>query len=591
MRKTCQILTLVLLLPMFHLGAHGAVAQNSEHIEGQAHSERDAAIRVGDVFSFPDRPVLRDGVVLASAQPSGIEQRLPESEERPGEPQDSLQLPPPPPLREGGAGMFVLTGVEISGSTIFSREQFAPLYERFLAGMISIQDVSTITEAITEMYRREGYFLSRALAPAQSGSDGVLKITVIDGYISDVAVKGDPHPEIRRRLMSLTQERPLRLATLERALSLVGDLNGVDVVSSSIEPDPADLAPHLLIVEIETDPLEASLYIDNRGTPAAGPVQAYARVAANSILKTGDQLSGGVFATPESPGELVLGEVTYQAPLTRAGAYATVSAMVSHFDAGADLAALDTQNHTQRVSVTIAHPFIRQRRMSLWADAGVEVRDIEEERFGAPTYEDHLRIIFAGANLQKEFWNGTGALSGRLSRGINILGASTDDYSLSRPDANAVFTKVAVQVSRYQNIGDTFGVYAAASAQASDGPLLASEEFSLGGARYGRAYDYGEITGDDGVATQFELRYGRNPDIAMVEFFQVYGFYDYGVAWNDNAAPGYHSFALESAGGGLRLTMPDSIYATVEIARPLNRTPVTQDDRDWRGFFSISKRF
>jgi hemolysin activation/secretion protein len=581
----------VLTLPAFHFGAPGAFAQDSGNIEDRLLTAKEAARRTDETVSYPDRPALREGVVLASAQSSGLEQRLPETEDRRGDKQDSVALPPPPPLRDDVTGMFILTGVEISGSTIFPRAEFAPLYDGFLARTITIRDVSTITDAITEMYRKKGYFLSRAVAPAQTGSNGVLKITVAEGYIAHVAVKGDPSPEMRRRLKKLTAERPLRLATLERALALAGDLNGVKVVSSSIAPDPADLAPHLLTVEIKTDPFEASLYTDNRGVPAAGPIQTYARVAANSILKTGDQLSGGVFATPESPDELILGEIAYQAPLTRAGTYATLSAMVSHFDAGADLAALDTENHTRRASLTISHPVIRQRKMSLWADAGFEARDVEEERLGAPAYEDKLRIAFAGANFQKDFWNGTSAVSGRVSRGMNVLGASMDGNSLSRPDADGVFTKFTGHVSRYQNIGKTFGLYMAASAQASDGPLLASEEFSLGGARYGRAYDYGEITGDDGVATQIELRYGRDPDIAVLDFFQFYGFYDYGVVWNDNALPGFDSLTLESAGGGLRLTLPQSIYATFEIARPLNRTPITQDDRDWRGFFSISKRF
>ena len=41
--------------------------------------------------------------------------------------------------------------------------------------------------------------------------------------------------------------------------------------------------------------------------------------------------------------------------------------------------------------------------------------------------------------------------------------------------------------------------------------------------------------------------------------------------------------------GGLRFAQ--SLSTTFELARPLDRTPFTQNDRDWRGFFSVSKGF
>ena len=43
--------------------------------------------------------------------------------------------------------------------------------------------------------------------------------------------------------------------------------------------------------------------------------------------------------------------------------------------------------------------------------------------------------------------------------------------------------------------------------QHADGGLVSAEEFGAGGARYGRAYDYSEISGDDGAAAAIELRH------------------------------------------------------------------------------------
>ncbi len=581
------------VLALSQSGASLSAAPQLDNVEDRApQSSHMGAAASNQTISFSGATKLPDGILITALQPSEIERRLPqEQQDRKLTAPEAIKMLPPPPLREGGPNTFVLSAVEISGANAFPPEAFAPLYDALLARPISLNDVTVLVDAITTMYRQEGYFLSRAVAPAQSASSGVLRIDVAEGYIAEVVIRGDAPAVIKRQLEQLTKERPLRLASLDRTLALIGDLRGITIISSQIEPDPDTLVRHKLIVEVKADRLEASLYTDNRGTDTAGPVQAYAHIAGNSLLKTGDQLSAGVFFIPDDPNELVLGELSYHLPLAGAGTYATFSGMISHFDAGSSLAALDTQSRTRRIAFSISHPLIRRRKTSLWGNVGIEGRNIEEEELGVPQYDDKMRVFYASANFKKEHWNGVTSISGRVSKGLNMLGASNGGASLSRPDADGEFTKFNTQISRYQNIGKVFGLYASFAGQASLDPLLASEEFALGGARYGRAYDYGELTGDDGIASLVEFRYGRNPNFSLLDFYQVYGFYDYGIVWNDNVASEFDSMTLSSAGAGLRLTFPASVYASFEVARPLTRTPLTQGDKDWRGFFSISKSF
>lgn len=562
--------------------AAGAAAPDSE--------SPDTSFIGARAQTVPTGPGLRDAPPLRIAQRPDIESRLPTSDDERSTAE--IQLPPKPELRDGAPDtLFILTAVEFMGVTAFKPEVFAPLYDDLLARAITLEDVTTLVDAVTEVYRKEGYFLSRAIAPAQNAAGGVLQIDVAEGYIEHVKINGRGPARVKHMLDEVKKERPVQLKTVERALTLIGDLNGVTVSSSELQPDANDAARHLLIVDIDVDHAQASLYLDNRGTDAAGPIQAYARVAASSLITTGDQLSAGVFFIPDQPSELILGEMEYQLPVGTAGTYFSVSGAVSKFDAGAFLGTLGTQSTQKSIAANIAHPFIRRRKTSIWGNVGFEARNIEEEQLNAPMFEDRLRIVYGSLNFRDDRLNGITVLSGKVSSGLNMLGASDAFGSLSRPDANGEFTKFNVYASRYQNIGKVFGLYAAFSGQSSMDPLLASEEFAIGGANFGRAYDYGELVGDDGVAALIELRYGRNPDISILDFYQFYGFYDYGMVWNDNALPGFESLSMASAGGGLRLTFPESISVTLELARPLDRTPFTQDDRDWRGFFSVSKTF
>ena len=122
--------------------------------------------------------------------------------------------------------------------------------------------------------------------------------------------------------------------------------------------------------------------------------------------------------------------------------------------------------------------------------------------------------------------------------------------------------------------------------QWSADPLLSYEEFSLGGEQFGRAYDYGEVTGDDGVAGSGELRYCDSTRWPWLSEYQVYGFYDIGAVWNETPGGGTTRDSLASAGAGLRLFLTSRLRASFEAAKPLTRMVQTTDDEDWRFFFS-----
>ena len=431
---------------------------------------------------------------------------------------------------EAPLGSFVLTAVDISGASAISPETFAPLYDGLLAQYVTLEDVAALAEAITKLYRDKGYILSRALIPPQNAAGGVLRVEIVEGYIDEILIEGDATPDIRKRLAAVAADRPLRMKTLERTLSLISDLSGVAVKSSKIEPDSGNLARHHLIVEIAQDRFEAGLYADNRGTEDAGVLQTYVSVAANSVLRTGDQIAGGVFFTPEDPNELVLGQISYEAPLGRSGTVMRASVMTSYFDAGGPREATEAESRTKRVNVSLTYPVIRRRNFTMWTSAGFEGRNFEEEQFGAVRFNDKVRSVYASVTLRKSHLKGVTSFSGGATRGLGVLNASAGG-ALSRPDATGEFTKFTAEFGRLQNLGGNFSVYASAAAQLSLDPLLASEEFSLGGARYGRAYDYGEFKGDDGVAASVELRYSGQPDIAFLQSYQLYGFYDFGAVW------------------------------------------------------------
>ena len=496
----------------------------------------------------------------------------------------------PEPLQERPAtAPVVLTGLTIDGVSAYPLKTLAPLYANYLAREVTLEDLVKIAQAITDKYRADGYFLSRAIVPPQAPG-GHARILVYEGYIDDVEVTGDAAPALEAMLSGLTERRPLRLTDLERRLTLAADLPGVQP-RSRIEPVLDDPARHKLVVAAGLKRWSGSLYMDNRGSDSVGPVQANARIAVNSLVRPGDQLGLSVLTVPDDPGEFLQSELSYGASLPgESRLRAAVSASQSRQGAAPLNNKVGTES--QAASLRIAHPLVRARKQSVWAAVTLDGRHVEQSFRNGGAYADDLRV--ARASLQADSGQGGSSVSGyvQVARGLEILGATrSKGPSNSRFDADGGFWKLNFGGSHYRDIGPRAGVYFSADGQWSPDSLLLSEEFAPGGLPYGRAYNYAEVSGDSGAAALAELRYGFAPKASVVTFFQTYAFVDAAKVWNKASAMSVPSAAFSSAGAGVRITLRSRFTARLEAARPLTRTPYETKDKDWRAFATLSGWF
>ena len=96
------------------------------------------------------------------------------------------------------------------------------------------------------------------------------------------------------------------------------------------------------------------------------------------------------------------------------------------------------------------------------------------------------------------------------------------------------------------------------------------ERFKIGGDRLGRGFEVAEIAGDQGIGAKVEVRRGLPEAPSVLRSVSVYGFYDIGAAWKQDA-PGRESAA--TAGFGFA-TQGGRLTGTVEVAQPLTHPDV-----------------
>ena len=93
------------------------------------------------------------------------------------------------PKAEGIA--FTLTGIKITGTTLFKLEDFRPIYESYLQKKVTMADLQVIAEQVRSKYHKKGYLTTNVYFPEQEIEGGMVEIAVLEGKLGEVSVEGN----------------------------------------------------------------------------------------------------------------------------------------------------------------------------------------------------------------------------------------------------------------------------------------------------------------------------------------------------------------------------------------------------------------
>ncbi|TYL89732.1 ShlB/FhaC/HecB family hemolysin secretion/activation protein [Bradyrhizobium rifense] len=535
------------------------------------------------------------------ANQPGFDPRQPEKYFENQTEQESLSRPPVklPSVGQSNTDgdtrpQFVLRGIKVSGAHVIPHERIATLYQPYLGKKVSQADLAAIAGAISNLYRADGFHLSRAIVPPQDIADGRVRIQVIEGAIVQADLKGDGAEQfgVRPMLGPVLAEQPSRLATLERQLFLINGRPGVRITDTALEEIGGATGRFRLTVYLKTWHVFTSFGLDNLGSSSVGPWQTYATGAFNSYLTPGDTLAVNLSTVANDPRELGFARLSYDAPVGVDGVRLGASVLYSEVRPG-DARRLDSDITTTEAFEVRAStvPFMSQSSGLTLTMAGTFSNVSEHDLYG-PWYNDHIRTasLTADYRLQDRF-GGTNYATMTFRQGLDVFGASHfDDDLLSRDGASSNFSVLNLWFTRYQTLNDAWSLKLSAASQTASRPLFTSQQFYLGGAAFGRGYGAAEISGDNGLAGSLEVRFDQKLNFRYWSGYQLYAFGDAGAVWND----GYRlsdGLALTSAGVGVRFFLPEDIQADFGVAVPLSYRAPDNERRSPRFLFTLSSAF
>ena len=542
------------------------------------------------------------GSALAQVPPTAEPGRLEEQLRQPPEPQPvpSSTVVQPPPQQVAPPGSedvkFTLQALSVDGATVYTSEALTVPYTTLIGQQLSLSRLYAIANEMTVRYRNDGYLLSSVVVPAQTISDGKIRLQAVEGHLAAVEFEGELqnrrgiYQSIRQRLLA---QRPLRTETLERQMLLLNDLPGV-VAQAVLQPAQESGAANLT-VRMGVASAAASVGATNRGSKVQGPVQYDASLDLRSLLTLHDATTLRYLQSSERD-ELWLAAVSHTERLTAGGLDWTLGGSVSRSspELGEDFAELNLETDTDQASMQLAYPFVRSRTANLRGRMALTYHDgLTDSEFGELS-RDVISAVRVGLSFDSvDAWRGVNLIDLEYSHGIGVFGSSElGDPFASRIGGEPEFSKATLYIARLQSLAPRFSVLLAASGQAAFDNLLAPEEFAFGGEFYGRAYDPSEVVGDSGAAGKVELRFTvDNPGGFS---FTLYGFYETGYVWRklDSSETGAaDEDDASSAGGGVRFNFGPYVSGYVEGAVPLDRIVAAEGNDDARVFGGIKVSF
>ncbi|MET0273244.1 MAG: ShlB/FhaC/HecB family hemolysin secretion/activation protein [Phenylobacterium sp.] len=460
---------------------------------------------------------------LATAQPGGIDQNRADRAP-PRAPQTGPALPrqtgrPDVATPQSGATAAPLAAVDVQGSTL-PPARIAAVMQPLIGRPLDKATATAAAEALSALYAKSDVALYTIQAPQQDLSGGRLVLQAIEGRVAQVAIFGEVKtrqtPLVQAYAEKLTPERPLRRSTLERQLSLIGDIPGMVATPQLLQgPAPGDVVLGLGLAPRRTDVM---LTFINRGTPQLGRYQVQADFSAYGLLRAGDATKFTV-SVPTEIERFQYYALTHSQALGTDGLRAQASAGYLRTRPEG----VGGSGDAKLASFQLSYPLIRSYEKNLYLTGAVDGLNSSNAQFGRVAASEKVRAVRGAAAYTLSQPKRAILASATASYGSEDLGGAALPGT-----ADDRFRKLNLRGGYDQAIGERFVVRTKAIAQISPDRVPTSELISLGGDDFGRAFTQSTLMGDEGVAGSLELAVRPGFAPAPLAGSEIYGFADKG---------------------------------------------------------------
>lgn len=507
-------------------------------------------------------------------------------------PSDLLDFQPLTPENLDNAnipGTIVVERFEVRGSTVFSPEYFAELTKDYINRPISFRELLQVRSLINEEYKKRDYITSGAFIPPQEMIDGIAIVQVIEGEVEEINITGTRrlNPEyIRSRLRQFIQ-KPLNIRNLQEGLYLLQRDPLIANLSAELSAGTRTGQNILDAIVQEAKTFNYLILLNNNRSPVVGSFRRGIGATEANLLGWGDRIS--LFYNNSDGSNSV--DLSYSIPYSPSNGifrynYGNNSSRIIDPDFAVFQIESDSEYHElnlrQPLHQTLAEELAIGFTYSYQSSQGrIGLFDLPLSSRGADingsTRASTLRFF--------QEWTKRSSYEVFSARSQFSLGTNWFNSTRNETFPDSTFFAWRGQAQWIKRIDPDILFILRGDIQLSDRPLLALEQFSIGGQESVRGYRQDLIVADNGFFASAEARI---PILQVSDgVLQIAPFIDFGVGWNNDNIE-IDPNALTSVGVGLRWQQGNDLTIRFDWGIPLVNLAASGNTLQENGiYFSI----
>jgi hemolysin activation/secretion protein len=445
-------------------------------------------------------------------------------------------------------------------------------------------DVEQARAALEKAYHDQGYQTVTVQIPPQQVHGGVIMLQVVPEPVGRLRVTGSRYfslDQIKREAPSLAEGFSPNFSQVTHDLQVLNDIPDrriTPTVSAGKIPGTVDVDLHVK----DTPPVHGSLELNNRYSADSTHLRLNGSVSYDNLW----QLEHSVgFSFQLSPQDLAQVEVFSAYYLARIPGVSWLTLLLQGTVQDSNVNTLGGIGVAGKGDVLGGRAVINLPPRDDFYHSisfGVDYKHFTQDVLIAGTHAVTPVTYFPLSTAYSGTWTGKGRqteLNASVNLAVREIGSDQTDFDLNRHGASGNFIYFRGDLSHTHDLPEGFQIFVKAQGQATDQPLLNSEQFSGGGLGTVRGYLESEELGDNGLFGSVEL---RTPSLGnflgkSVDEWRFYAFSDAGMLGNDDPLPEQQTtFRLASVGVGTRIRLLDHFNGSLDIGVPLDSGPQTR---------------
>ncbi len=474
------------------------------------------------------------------------------------------------------APRFDIDRYEVEGNSLLAASRIEQIVHPYVGKQKDFGDVQQALEALEAAYRNAGYGTVQVTLPEQKLERGIIHFKIIEARIGKIVLEGNKYHDEANILRSLPA---LHRGATPNSSAVAANLrvaNESTVKQTQVILKATDQEGEIdaVVKVVDEKPWKAFVTLDNTGTKQTGISRLGIGYQNGNIGNLDHVLTLQYTTSIEKPSEVGIYGAGYRIPLYNLGDSVELYGGYSDVNSGVVSGLFTVSGKGATLGARYNHNLDRRDTYQHKISVGLDYRAYQNSAILlgggtsslVPDYTVHpLSLTYSG-----QWQRPTMRADAYLTVLRNIPGGSKGgdaDLNASRTGAGANYTILRLGGNYARQLDNDWQTRAAFSAQYAAEPLVAGEQFGLGGASSVRGFVEREIANDIGYRTSLELYtpdFGKLTRIDKANL-RALMFYDFGRTLCRQPC-GSPSGTPGSIGLGLRFNLGKEINAGLDYA-------------------------